>query len=64
MYRKTYDIASVYEGSNEVELYINKLVLNNLWHYVKNPPFYVSVKIMDKISNYFLIDGGTGMNVM
>jgi hypothetical protein len=45
-------------------LYINKVVVNNPRSYVKNPPFYVSVKIMDKISHCCLIDGGSGPNVM
>jgi len=30
----------------------------------KNPPFYVSMKIMDKISHCCLIDGGSGPNVI
>jgi hypothetical protein len=29
-----------------------------------NPPFYVFVKIMDKIAHCCLIDGGSGPNVM
>jgi hypothetical protein len=61
---KTSTIASVSEESNEEELYINKVVVNNPRIYVKNPPFYVSVKIMDKISHCCLIDGGSGPNVM
>lgn len=30
----------------------------------KNPPFYISMKIMDKISHYCLIDGGSRPNVI
>jgi hypothetical protein len=61
---KTSTIASLSEESNEEELYINKVVVHNPRSYVKNPPFYVSVKIMDKIAHCCLIDGGSGPNVM
>jgi hypothetical protein len=44
--------------------YINKLNVNNPRNYVKNPPFYVSVKIMDKIAHCCLIDGGSGPKFM
>ena len=30
----------------------------------KNPPLYVSMKIMDKIAHCYLIDGGSGPNIM
>jgi hypothetical protein len=45
-------------------MYINKVDVYNPRIYVKNPPFYVSVNIMDKITHCFLIDGGSGSNVM
>jgi hypothetical protein len=48
---KTSIIATLSEEPNEEELYINKLVVYNPRSYVKNPPFYVSVKITDKIAH-------------
>jgi hypothetical protein len=45
-------------------MYINKVGVYNPRSYVKNPPFYVSSKIMDKIAHCCLIDGGSGPNVM
>jgi len=43
---------------------MNKLGIYTARSYVKNPTFYVSVKIMDTIAHCFLIDGGLGPNVM
>jgi hypothetical protein len=57
-------VSSLTEEQNEEEMYINKLGVYNPRNYVKNPPFYVSVKIMDKIAHCCLIDGGSGPNVM
>jgi hypothetical protein len=37
------------------------IILGNL---IKNTPFYVSMKIMDKIAHCCLIDGGYSPNVM
>jgi len=45
-------------------LYINKLGEYNPRNYVKNPPFYISVNIMNKISHCCLIDGEYDPNVM
>jgi hypothetical protein len=61
---KTSTVSSLTEEQNEEEMYINKLGVYNPRNYVKNPPFYVSVKIMDKIAHCCLIDGGFGPNVM
>jgi len=61
---KNSTIAGLFEESNKEELYIQKVVVYSPRSYVKNPPFYVSVKIMDNISHYCLIDGGSGPNVM
>jgi hypothetical protein len=46
------------------ELYVNKLGVNNSRNSVKNPPFYIYVKIMDRIAHCCLIDGGSGPSVM
>jgi hypothetical protein len=46
------------------ELPINKLGVNNFRNSVKNHSFYISVKIIDRIVHYCLIDGGPGYSVM
>jgi hypothetical protein len=61
---KTSTIASLSKEPNEEELYINKVSVYNPRNYVKKPPFYVSIKIMDKFARCCLIDGGPGPNVM
>jgi hypothetical protein len=61
---ETSTVASLTKEQDEDELYINKLGVYNPRNYVKNPPFYVSVKIMDKITHCCLIDGGFDPNVM
>ena len=55
---------NLFEESKEDDLTINKIGVNNFRNPVKNPPFYTSVKIMDKIAHCFLIDGGFGPSVM
>jgi len=60
----TSTIASLYEESSEEGMYINKVGAYNPMSYVKNPPFYVSIKTIDKITHCFLIDGGSSPNVM
>ena len=61
---KAFTVSSLTKEQNEEEMYINKLNVYNPRNYVKNPPFYVSVKIMDKITHCCLIDGGSSPNVM
>ena len=61
---KTSTIASLYEEKSEEGMYINKVGVYNTMSYFKNPPFYVFVNIMDKITHCFLIDGGSGLNGM
>jgi hypothetical protein len=61
---KTSTIANLTEEQDEEELCVNKLGLYSPRNPVKNPPFYVSIKIMDKIAHFCLIDGGSGPNVM
>jgi hypothetical protein len=51
-------VANLYEEVNKEESFINKVGVHNFRYLVKNPPFYISVKIMDKISHCCLIDGG------
>jgi len=61
---KTSTITSLSKEPSEEEMYINKLVVYNPKSYVKNPIFYIFVKIMDKIAHFSLIDGGSSPNVM
>jgi hypothetical protein len=61
---KTSTISNLTKEQDKEELYVNKLGVYNPRYLVKNPPFYVSMKIMDKIAHFCLIDGGSGLNVM
>jgi hypothetical protein len=57
-------IANLFEYSKEEDSTVNGIGVNNFRNPVKIPPFYISLKIMDKISHCFLIDGGSGPSVM
>jgi hypothetical protein len=57
-------VAHLYEEVNEKDSYVNKVGVHNFKYPIKNPPFYIYVKIMDKISHVFLIDGGLVPSVM
>jgi hypothetical protein len=57
-------IANLFEEPKEDDSTVNKIGVNNFRNTAKNPPFYISVKIMDKIAGCFLIDGGSGPSVM
>jgi ribonuclease HI len=57
-------IANLFEESKEEDSTVNKIGVNNFRNPVKKTPFYISVKIMDKIAHCFLIDGGSGPSVM
>jgi hypothetical protein len=57
-------IVNLFEESKEEDSTVNKIGVNNFRNPVTNPPFYISVKIMDKIAHCFLIDGGSGPSVM
>jgi hypothetical protein len=61
---KASTIANLFEDSKEEDSTINKIGVNNFRNPVKNPPFYISIKIMDKIVNCCLIDGGFSPSVM
>ena len=43
---KTPTIASQYKEKNEEESHVNKVIVYNPRKIVKNPPFYLSVKLM------------------
>jgi hypothetical protein len=52
------------DEDEEVSFENKKLAVNPSRNSVRNPPFYVSMKIMDKIAHCCLIDGGSRPNVM
>jgi hypothetical protein len=57
-------VANLFEEVNEEDSFVNKVGVHNFRYPVKNPPFYISIKIMDKIAHCFLIDDGSGPSVM
>jgi hypothetical protein len=61
---KSFIVANLSEEVNEEDSSVNKVGVHNFRYPVKNPPFYISVKIMDKIAHCCLIDGGSGPSVM
>jgi hypothetical protein len=64
MEEKSFVVANLSEEVNEEDSSINKLGVHNFRYPVKNPPFYIFVKIMDKIAHCFLIDGVSSPSVM
>jgi hypothetical protein len=61
---KASTIANIFEEVKEEDSSVNKVGVNNFRYLVKNPPFFISIKIMDKISHCFLIDDISGPSVM
>jgi hypothetical protein len=61
---KSFIVANLSEEVNKEDLSVNKVGVHNFRCPVKNPPFYIFVKIMDKIAHCCLIDGGSGPSVM
>jgi hypothetical protein len=57
-------LANLSEEVSEEDSFVNKVGVHNFRYPVKNPPFCIFVKIMDKISHFCLIDGGLGPSVM
>jgi hypothetical protein len=62
--KKSFIVANLSEEANEEDSSVNKVGVHNFRYPIKNPPFYIFVKIMDKITHCFLIDGGLGPSVM
>jgi hypothetical protein len=56
--------SSTMSNLSEEDSTVNKIGVNNFRHPVKNPPFFIYIKIMDKIAHCFLIDGSSGPNIM
>jgi hypothetical protein len=57
-------IANIFEESKEEDSTVNKIGKNNFRKPVKIPPFYISIKIMEKIAHCCLIDSGSGPSAM
>jgi hypothetical protein len=61
---KDFVVSNISKEVNEEDSFANKVGVHNFRYPVKNPPFYLSVNIMDKISHCCLIDGSLGPSVM
>jgi hypothetical protein len=61
---KYFVVANLSKEVNEEDSFVNKVGVHNFRYPVKNPPFYISIIIMDKIAHCFLIDGGSGPSMM
>jgi hypothetical protein len=57
-------VANLSEEVDEEDLFVNKVGVHNFRYPVKNPPFYISIKIMHKIAHSCLIDGGSAPSVI
>jgi hypothetical protein len=57
-------VGNIYEEVNEEDSSVNKVGVHKFIYPIKNPPFYIYVKIMDKISHCCLINGGSRPSVM
>jgi hypothetical protein len=57
-------VANLSKEVNKEDSSVNKVGVHKFRYLVKNPPFSISVRIMDKISHCCLIDGGLGPSVM
>jgi hypothetical protein len=61
---KTSIVANLTENSNVDESNVNIIGVNSFRNPIKNHPFYIYVKNIEKISHCFLLDGGFCMSVM
>jgi hypothetical protein len=61
---KDFIVSNLFEEVNEEDSSINIVGVHNFRYPIKNPPFYISVNIMDKIAHCCLIDGGSGSSLM
>jgi hypothetical protein len=57
-------VANLSKEVREEDSSVNKVGVHNFIYPIKNPHFYISVNIMDKIAHCCLIDGGSGPSVM
>jgi hypothetical protein len=61
---KDFIVGKLSEEVNEEDLSVNKVGVHNFRYSIKKTPFYILVKIMDKIAHCCLIDGRSGPSVM
>jgi hypothetical protein len=57
-------VANLSEEVNEDDSFVNKVGVHSFRYPVKNPPFYIFVKIRDKIAHCCLIDGSSSPSLM
>jgi hypothetical protein len=50
-------VSNLSEEANKEDLSVNKVGVHKFRYPVKNSPFYIYIKIMDKIAHCCLIDG-------
>jgi hypothetical protein len=61
---KSSTIANISKEVKEEDSIVNKVGVNSFRNPIKKPPFFISVKFMDKISHFCLIDGSLGPSIM
>jgi hypothetical protein len=61
---KYFVVANLSEEVNEEDSSVNKVGVHKFRYPIKNPPFYISVKIMDKFAQCCLIDDSSGPSVI
>jgi hypothetical protein len=61
---KTSTVANLSEEVDEEDSTVNKVGVNNFRDSVKNPPFFISINIIDKLAHCCLIDDGSGPSAM
>jgi ribonuclease HI len=64
MEEKSFVVSNLSEEVQEDDSSVNKVGVHNFRYPVKNPPFYIYVKITDNIAHCCLFDGGSGPSVM
>jgi hypothetical protein len=57
-------VANLFEEVDKEDSTVNKVGVHNFRHPVKKTLFFISIKIMDKIAQYCLIDGHSSPSVM
>jgi hypothetical protein len=57
-------VANISEEVNKEDSSVNIVGVHKFRYPIKNSPFYISVKIMDKITHFCLIDGSSSPSVM
>jgi ribonuclease HI len=61
---KYYVVSHLSEEVDEEDSFVDKVGAHNFRYPIKNPPFYISVNIMDKIAHCCLINDGSGPSAL